>query len=65
MSSLMCRYHPDKLAEFECAGCHKRFCVKCVREISDQYYCEVCESRLQVGLSDKAKQAEARTVCRL
>jgi len=45
-ASGMCRYHPDAVAEYECAGCHRRFCSKCVREVSGEYYCRICAARL-------------------
>lgn len=45
--STMCRYHPESPALFECAGCHKRFCSECVKEVSGAYYCHICRSRLQ------------------
>ena len=41
----MCRYHPDTVAEYECVGCHKRFCSKCIKEFSGENYCNTCASR--------------------
>ena len=43
-----CRYHRDKVAEFECADCHKPFCSECVKDIDGQHYCNVCQKRLKV-----------------
>ncbi len=42
---MKCRYHPDSVAEFQCAGCHQYFCSKCVKEISGNTYCKVCQPR--------------------
>jgi len=44
--ALRCRYHPEEVAEHECSGCHKSYCLKCVEEVGGQHYCEVCYSRL-------------------
>jgi len=44
-----CRNHRDKVAEFECAGCHQLFCAECVEEIYGENYCEVCQKRLKMS----------------
>jgi len=46
MSDIKCLYHPDKLAEFQCAGCHRLFCPLCIEEISGKTYCEICYAKL-------------------
>ena len=64
MRGMTRRNHPDAPAEFECAGCYQRFFSKCVEEISGQYYCKLCQSRLKadnVGFFEKMKATLRRS----
>ena len=46
MSSTTCPYHPNASAEFECVDCHRRFCSRCIKEVSGEARCESCKARL-------------------
>ena len=58
MRDVTCRYHPHAPASYECSGCHKRYCSQCVKELSGEYYCKVCEKRLKEEWTKERKAAK-------
>jgi len=46
VSGVECPYHPNASAEFECVDCHRRFCSRCIKEVSGEARCESCKARL-------------------
>ena len=57
---MQCKYHPDRPAEFFCAGCNAPLCKECAEETgSGEHYCFQCamlHSVSEVGTSIKNKR---------
>jgi hypothetical protein len=50
--SMLCRTHPDRLAEYQCTRCHEVLCAACVRSLRRQggqaiLLCPLCSSKVQ------------------
>lgn len=39
---MKCVNHPERLAEYTCAGCGKPFCSECIEIINNEPFCKEC-----------------------
>lgn len=59
---MQCKYHPERKAEFFCAGCNAPLCKECAEEVKPGNYlcfqCAMIQSVSEVGTSIKEKQEQ-------